>query len=350
MPRCGEGRFSLEGERESRGECITGTVKCLSCKLALAIRDGILDLLWEPSGTVRKEIEGQKSLDSALDEERTSQAIEITPENYRSLPFGDGSPVFSVPGTFQRIATLAPDVELMVSRMKLQPEETVLDIGADICWASAYMAQRGARVVAVDVSQHLTAANIYFAEGSYFERVLCDMKKLHFKPNSIDAIACFATLHHSEDLALTFGQFYRVLKEGGRVMIMDEPLADFGVSEEWAKEEREYGINENIYNLREYLEAAQAAGFECRAYLLAAKVADLCLQRLRSGDRPCLKLLLYRLVRKACIILSISPLSTALFALFQWMLQWWPKNQFPCTLQAVHLLNFGLIARKSKVR
>lgn len=349
-PCCGGDSFSLSVEKTSEAEILSGTVHCYSCGLGLQIRDGILDLLWKPSEVVQKEITAVSILDAKGKEAIANQSFEITAEHHRSLPHGNGSRVFSDVLYFKRIATMAPDVERMVSYMRLRAGETVLDVGADTCWASAFLTRADARVVAVDIlMEHLKGGGSHLTDSLYFDRVLCDIKKLSFKPNSVDAVACISTLHHSENLLLSFQQIYRIIKGGGCLMAMDDSFTEVHPPDT-AEEEKSLGINENIYRLRDYLHAAHSAGFTCRPYLLFSAVADFCLHRVNARDRSRLKLLVYRVGLKACALFSTPLLSRAIFPLFALLLRRRANNNFPRSAEIIPLFRFGFIAHKPRLR
>ena len=345
-PRCGGDAFSLSVGKVSESEIVEGTIRCLSCGLRMAIRRGTLDLLWEPSEDVRREIDAVRIIDGRGQKAIADRGIEATVEHYRLLPYGDGSPIFSAPGLFSRVTAMAPDVERMVSLMRLRPGELVLDIGADTCWASGFLARKGARVVAIDIlREHLEGGDTFFVGPVYFDRILCDFEKSCLKPETMDAAVCIATLHHFKNLSRALRAIYRVLKPGGRFMAMDESFAEAHPCE-LKTEERTLGIKENVYPLHEYLDAARAAGFECRSYILLSTVADFCRKRIRLHDRSPLKLLAYRLGPVACSLLSAPFLSRLSFPVFSFLFRLSAKRVRRGTPEIMTAFKFGFIAHK----
>ena len=84
------------------------------------------------------------------------------------------------------------------------------------------------------------------------------VESLDLSSTSFDVIFVKASLHHFEDPRKALTEFYRVLKPGGRVVFVEDPLClDIPFYTTWRKNnnckaERAMGINENIYTMKEY--------------------------------------------------------------------------------------------------
>lgn len=145
----------------------------------------------------------------------------------------------------------------------LEPDSIVVELGADACWASSLFLDRGARVIAVDISDHLRMADR--ADDPSLLRLRADMNDLPLRDGSVDVVWATAAAHHSWDLQRTFDEAARVLRPGGRLSFCCEPMPSWlrypwglGVGDA----ERELGINETWVSRRSWLRKARKAGFE----------------------------------------------------------------------------------------
>ncbi|MGB2605342.1 MAG: class I SAM-dependent methyltransferase [Candidatus Sulfotelmatobacter sp.] len=101
----------------------------------------------------------------------------------------------------------------------------VLDIGVGEGQSSVIMARSGAQVTGIDVSAEALERARELARrcGVAPEFLRMAGEELHFSDESFDAILCMSAFHHM-DLDRASREFVRVLRRGGRV-VMIEPLA-----------------------------------------------------------------------------------------------------------------------------
>jgi methylase of polypeptide subunit release factors len=102
----------------------------------------------------------------------------------------------------------------------------ILDLGAGNGWLAHRLAARGHTVAAVDLSDHPTdglGAWCNYGE-SRFTPVQASFDCLPFADGQADLVVFNASLHHSVDLSQTLGEALRVLRAGGRVVILDSPF------------------------------------------------------------------------------------------------------------------------------
>jgi ubiquinone/menaquinone biosynthesis C-methylase UbiE len=101
----------------------------------------------------------------------------------------------------------------------------ILDIGVGDGQSSVLMARAGAEVTGIDVSgEALTrAAELARRCGVHPKFVRMPGEELRFPDQTFDAILCMSVYHHM-DLERATREFVRVLRPGGRV-VMIEPLA-----------------------------------------------------------------------------------------------------------------------------
>lgn len=179
------------------------------------------------------------------------------------------------------IANFGPDFSDLIDRLDVREGAWVLDVGTGPCWSSRLLAQRGARVIALDVNEAnfygLGTADILFdAHGIYFERILESMTELPFADGTIDRITFNASFHHTPDLVRTLQECNRVLKEGGMAAMVNE---EFGsLRQRLAGEESvsDTGSHHRI-EYEEFETAAREAGFGLVFY-----VADHVRRKLKS--------------------------------------------------------------------
>ena len=172
-------RLDLTTRLLSDDDILEGFLQCSTCKTVYEIRDGILDLLWNPHPTILSHQEVVEELDS-------SKVIwDFSSDDYEqrllALPDGSGSPT-----SFKYDSM---NWHQMLSMLNLTGEEIVLDIGADTCWSTSYFAELGCSCVSVDiVRNHLKLGQVFFRHRSYFERVLADMCILPFQDSVFDLV------------------------------------------------------------------------------------------------------------------------------------------------------------------
>lgn len=98
--------------------------------------------------------------------------------------------------------------------------------------------------------------------GESIRYVCADGNDLPFRPGAFDVVAMFATLHHFADPAATLRNLSRVVKPGGVIAVMCEPVGHYldGQADPGLLAELEQGINEQTFSLEEYDLIFKAAG------------------------------------------------------------------------------------------
>lgn len=101
----------------------------------------------------------------------------------------------------------------------------VLDIGVGEGQSSVLLARAGAQVTGIDISSEALARATELAKRCGVKPEFMQMagEELRFPDASFDAILCISAYHHM-DLERATAEFVRVLRPGGRV-VMIEPLA-----------------------------------------------------------------------------------------------------------------------------
>jgi SAM-dependent methyltransferase len=142
----------------------------------------------------------------------------------------------------------------------------IVDVGAGVGWLSNRAFELGhvahAVDLTVDAEDGLGAARHY---GPSIRRYQAEMDALPFADAQADVVVFNASLHYSTDYARTIGEALRVLRPGGRIVIMDSPIYgrdDAGrqmVAERHADFERRFGTRSDSLDSIEYLTDAMLA-------------------------------------------------------------------------------------------
>jgi len=101
----------------------------------------------------------------------------------------------------------------------------VLDLGAGVGWLSNRMALLGHAPCAVDLT--VDACDGLGAAGHYapgWPRLQAEYDRLPLAGDQADLIVYNASLHYSADYRATLAEALRVLRRGGRIVVMDSPI------------------------------------------------------------------------------------------------------------------------------
>lgn len=256
-PYCGDG-LTIDSVSEHRGgEIWAGSLACMDCSSTFAIRWGMAFVHREDESWSTKAREA-----AGWVEIHKRQGIYEQPEKGIDLqiPYVGEEPWLGVARRFDQ----ALDI------LNLDGSERVLDLGAGRGWAAKQFALRGCEAVALDVTWD---ENIGLGRGRalmedadvFFERIIGDGEKIPLAPETFDVVFCSAALHHAQDLPRLLGEVGRVLRPGGRLCAIREPV--LGVIDDEAtelardgSEEMDVGINETRPTYDAYLSALQQAG------------------------------------------------------------------------------------------
>lgn len=238
-------------------------VVCSYCKSGQEIGPhGCLNSLISPSLSVLSEIKGMMSENPELFSTINDflyQKVERVSQLSDRISLADAE---GLPKNYYRSTSM--NFEYAFSLLKINGSEKVLEIGAehDYPFLSPFL----------DSGCECFASNLYFIYEE--ERkpdvypVLSDMNNLPFKSNLFDVVLMSATSHHSPDLNGLFCEVSRILKSGGRLLMLNDPTRGFFKhSLDWlgmgTKKggNRDHQVNENEYSSFQYRSAAANAGF-----------------------------------------------------------------------------------------
>lgn len=119
---------------------------------------------------------------------------------------------------------LYPQVAELISDCKV-----VLDVGCGDGTLARYLVEQGHQVVGVDRSPDALPDDV---PGAHFE--LADANNLPYGYDSFDAAVAVAALHHNREQGLVLSEMRRVLRPGGRIVVVglaaDKSMADFAAA------------------------------------------------------------------------------------------------------------------------
>jgi SAM-dependent methyltransferase len=232
-----------------------GRLRCASCSAEFEVTEGVIDLLPDPPEFVLREAAG---LERFAEEMR---AEGWNAERIRALPDSDL-------GYWQAQRRA---MGILQAAVHIEPGKRLLDIGANSCWASNIFAKRGLEVVALDISkidlQGLGSAEHFLGGGVHFERLLSVMFDIALAGESFDYVFCSQVLHHNDrhHLVQTMREIYRVLRPGGLLLAINEPLRfPLNLKRGHGDPVAHFEGNEHIYFFHEYYLAARQAGFRVK--------------------------------------------------------------------------------------
>jgi len=287
--------FSVADEESSQLEILNGRLICNECGASYQIQDGIVNFLKNMNKAISREREAMDIDDYIKDEQGnkykiTADSIQKFSDVFFSLPEGNRSYFFKRGGSFQTIAEASDRFYSTFNRLSLTGQEKILEIGASFSYASFKFAQKGCSVVATDISNYLKVSNL-FVKKAYYDRIFSDMHNIPFVDNTFDIVFAAAVLHHSKDLKKVFGEIYRVLKPGGRLVLINETSR--GVLERVHpvyKEMEEKGYGDTAYTLVEWKKAARDGGFRNVKIEFLSLAADYVTRRKNRGAKLDFKL------------------------------------------------------------
>jgi SAM-dependent methyltransferase len=125
----------------------------------------------------------------------------------------------------------ARSMHQLLTTIPFRPGQSILDVGSNTCWAANRFAERGLRAIALDIAtaelQGLHTAEYFIDDGHvFFERLLGSMDAIPLSSSSVDYVYCCEVLHHNDlqSLRRTFQEIFRVLRPGGRLLMINETL------------------------------------------------------------------------------------------------------------------------------
>jgi len=235
-------------------------LRCRDCSMVYPTDRGVTDFLLQPHPAVARERAAMAELDSK-DEEFNRSTLELLDKLEADSLSADELRRFPC---FRHAAEARRRIIELLHSVPLAAGELLVELGAAHCWASGLFLQRGCRVVAVDITEHLHLARRAGDERLW--RIKADMNRLPLRDGAADVVWSTASAHHSWSLAATLAEAARVLRPGGRLALCCEPMPSllrwlaFGCGAGFGRSERKAGINERLWRRGTWLRLCRRAG------------------------------------------------------------------------------------------
>jgi SAM-dependent methyltransferase len=211
-----DGTLELAATASDRREVREGTLGCRACAESFPVHRGVAELLHDPPPHVLAEAAGLTRFAEQMRFEGWDRAM------VRRLP--------DIENGYWYVQ--ARSMYQLLSTVRFIPGQTIVDVGSNTCWAANHFAERGLRVIALDIVtaelQGLYTAEYFIDDGGqvYFERILGSMEAMPLASSSVDFVFCCEVMHHNDPPGLrrTFAEAFRVLRPGGRLLMVNETL------------------------------------------------------------------------------------------------------------------------------
>ena len=236
-------------------------LRCTTCGTTYVRRADVTDFLHRPHPTIVREREAVHRIDREAGAPPDWMHAMLRRLEQDELTESDLASSAHV----RAIAESRVQVLDLFDREGPAPGSTVLELGADVGWASSILLKAGCRVIATDITDHLFLAPE--ATSPALCRILADMNRIPLADSSVDVVFAASCVHHSWDLALTFREMARVLKPGGTAYLCGEPLPSFVRfvgGGRFGHAERGLGINETWIRRGVWLRHCREAGLQPR--------------------------------------------------------------------------------------
>ncbi len=210
--------FACPACRGPLEEAAPGRLRCAACALDFRRRDGIWRFL-----TARDAAGSDRFLADYRRLRRDEGWGADNPAYYRALPLRD------VTGRHADVWRIrAASYELLRRRLLAGGRRRrIADLGAGNGWLSWRLAAAGHAVAAVDLSDDprdgLGAAEAYSA-GTDFLRLQASFDRVPLGDGGLDLAIWNGAFHYSGDPRRTLAEARRLLRPGGRAVIMDSPV------------------------------------------------------------------------------------------------------------------------------
>jgi ubiquinone/menaquinone biosynthesis C-methylase UbiE len=119
--------------------------------------------------------------------------------------------------------------------LRLLPPLVIADLGAGEGTLALMLAQRAERVIAVDSSEKMVEYGLGLVERNGIRNLeyrLGDMEELPIPSNEVDLVLMHQALHHALHPPQALTEAWRVLRPGGRIVLLDLLRHDFEAARE----------------------------------------------------------------------------------------------------------------------
>ncbi len=182
---------------------------------------------------------------------------------------------------------------VMISRMRMLPGSTVLDIGSGSGYTTEWLSRLGYNALGYDISLETLAIGNRRLENAISSSLcgggdksdidtvrpdflnLCgDSEILPFKDGSIDYLLSIETLHHVPNYLKTIKEAARVLKSKGKMLIL-EPGHNHSEKMDALITMKQHGILENSLDKNKIIKEAKTYGLNVKDYMIPVNTYDI---------------------------------------------------------------------------
>jgi SAM-dependent methyltransferase len=240
-------------------------LRCGGCGQVYRVQAGVANFLYEPEDYVLSELRAtMRENDFPSDDidefvvrevehlETIDERIQSSREQRDKLNYCESTKV-NFDAAFQTLS--------------LTGKEKVLEIGAG---SHSYFLrsffEKGCDCTGVDICFRVEKGGV---APFYYRRILADMNKTPFVDGAFDVVMASATTHHSPYIGRVLGEMSRLVRPGGLMVIINEPVKGLlkSLSRPSNPCERDEMINENEYSLFAYTSRLKKEGFAVRLLL-----------------------------------------------------------------------------------
>ncbi|MBX6377510.1 MAG: methyltransferase domain-containing protein, partial [Clostridia bacterium] len=128
------------------------------------------------------------------------------------------------------------DLDWLVAAAAPRPDETALDLGTAAGYTAFALAPHVRRVVGIDITPamiQVARRNALDRGLSNFEGIVANAEELPFSDASFDIVACRYTAHHFHHPQRVMLEVARVLRPGGRLVVVDNTAPDDPALDRW---------------------------------------------------------------------------------------------------------------------
>lgn len=188
--------------------------------------------------------------------------MNVPPKRIESVGAREGYDLWSESYDSTPNPVVAMDSRHTLGLLEPTPGELILDAGCGTGRNLKKLIQAGSDAVGIDFShQMLRVAQRQIGEPAI---ALANLQtELPFGDDLFDAVLCALIGEHLDDLRFVFGQFFRVLKKGGRLVfsVYHPRMSAAGIEANFEREGVEYRLGAVHYSVAEHVKLMGEAGF-----------------------------------------------------------------------------------------
>lgn len=192
-----------------------------------------------------------------------------------------------------RLFANGEDLPWLVEAAAPEPHQVALDIGTAAGHTAFALAPFVRHVIGLDITPEMieiARSNARERGLHNFEGVVADAENLPYPDATFDVVACRYTAHHFHDPTRVIGEIARVLRPGGRFVVIDNTAPDDPALDSWINQVERLRDPSHVkeWSQREWERFLQRAGmsFEVlRTWLLPLEFDDWTARQRTPGEQ-----------------------------------------------------------------